>query len=270
MGVNINLKMNVCKLFLILTVCLLPFRGMAEEVYTNGAFYVQHAANIKYLTMMVGEPNKTNDLISGKTYSFGLELFEFKTTDKPVEMYFSNGSLIRVYPNSEFVLNTFDQVVTNLDAQPELLRVGTDNLGVSLMEGSMDIISVSSNNSPITFQTPLATFGLLTGKYHVEVDRKTDRVVTYVLEGDLIVYDNVTTKEEVVSAGTGKAVIAFPMPTLNRLVTSSSSDKVMVDVKKVKPADNTEMLNTANTLQKIKDLIKFFVVDGKIVGIKIS
>lgn len=265
------MKSLILSLFLALS--LVPMGNAQDEVYTNGVFYPFSIFpdTVKYVVQDAGVENKTNHLVLGKTYSFSTELVDINTEDSKVELFFSNDTFIRLYPNTEFSVNVFDQVVTNFSAQPSPLKASMDNLGVSLMDGILDIVSNSSTNSPITFQTPNATFAISTGVYRFDVDSMAERVVAYAIEGDIIIYDNVTLRETVIPQGNG--IVVFPVRSeiggTSKFVDDGKGGRMVSDVRKVRDGDLKELRDIVKPLENIKETVKFFVVDKKIVGIRL-
>jgi len=244
-------------LFIIVAVSL---TAIAED-FINGSYYIKSASDGVRFNWVGQSTTETAVLVVGKTYTSENDMFELVTKEnQEVILQFSSDLLIQVSPDSEFRVDAFNQMVSDSNAQPEVLKSGDYILNTALMAGSAYVIApkYSSPNTMCVLQTPLMNIELNGGKYQIKSTPKF--TIVYVVEGSVGVFDTQTNKKTVKQAGT--MVLIFPSP--------MKAGDVMVTEKNVESDEYKKITSVLKQLETSKPSIIFALIDGKIVGVKLQ
>jgi hypothetical protein len=162
-------------------------------------------------------------------------------------------------PGSEFRVDAFNQMVQNVDNEPELVRYSDYLLNMSLMNGETYIVNYSYNspNTMCILQTPLANLELNGGKYLIKANQKF--VICYVIEGKVAVLHPKTNKKEEVKQGQMAFIVPFP-----------GESSVMITSKSTEPGEFLKQINAIKEVESSRDSVMFVVIDKKVVGVKVK
>lgn len=196
---------------------------------------------------------------NGKTVEVDKNIHQFTTTNKSDILYFSNELIVKVYTNSDFMVNCLFQDVLNTNKAPVKAKFGPDNFAGSLMSGTAVFTYTGGDaNSSCVISTPMVDLELYKGTFYIKV---TDtKVLVFILDGSLKSHNE--KKENVVTAG--YAVIAVQ----NDIGILES--KVSLGSEKVKQSVLDKLIVEAKDVTNLKGTIIFAKIDGKLVGIVID
>lgn len=239
-------------IFVVLTI----FTSYSEM--TNGSFYVVGTSECRLISQ--SGPIATNVIINGKTYMVGNSLLEMTITNKTL-FYFAGGPLVCATSNSTFTINTFDQEINNLDAQPRKPEFGSHNINISLDRGEYFIIYPNTNeNSSFVINTPFTSYELRGGKYSIRISDKS--AVVYVYDG----FMNIHGDKKLDKAEKGKLSIAIPFSD----PLSGVNDKIITSVKPLKQEENDRFSSPIVNIDKQISDVQFFVIAGRIIGVWVN
>lgn len=249
------------KLIISVFLSLLVNFAVSAEDFVSGAIYVKSCTdtNTEFSWVDLGIPPKTSVLKIGRTYSSEKDVFELTTKDnQEVSLKLSSGLSVLVSPNSEFRVDAFNQMVSDIKVEPETLKKGDIIATLSLLNGSAYFIApqYSSTNSVCVLQTPLVNIELKNGKYHIKASSRYTFV--YVLEGTVGIYDNQNNKKSIKESGI--AIVVFPNPMKN--------SETMITEKTIKEEELQKMSDAVKQLDVSYPDVIFAVIDEKIIGIK--
>lgn len=224
--------------------------------------------SLSYSTYDVGKKVfHTNVLETLKTIETGLDTFEINTTSNQfANVILANNTVVKVEQNSEFRVDMFNISLKETNTFPFKVNVENFNMNLALMNGSAYFVVNKRTNDQAMLQTPLSNFGLDTGKYWIQVDKKF--VIVFILDGTLDVYDNITNKKETIESG--NVVLIRPFEAHVGKQAELFVDKTDTSVKKVKPEQLKDMISEANDISKVRDEVIWVSVDGKIVAVKVK
>jgi len=236
----------------------------SEDFLPGGVYVIEKGYTNQATLYLVGQSQSIGHfVIGGKTYSndeASLEIITSTNATTGMDLQLSNGTLVRVNPGSEFRVDSFNQMVTNSDGQPETIKFSDYILNMAVMSGDAYVVSPphASPNTMVIVQTPLANLELLGGKYLIKSSQK--YVIAYVIDGDIAVLDSKTNKKEVVSKGQMAFVVPVAFPTELKLITTSKS---------IEPSELSKQLLAVKDLESSSNSVMFVVIDKKIVGVKV-
>ncbi len=196
----------------------------------------------------------------GKTTEVEKKLYEFLPTNSPEILYFSNDLLIKIYTNSDFLINSFFQEILNYNSVPHKTKFGASNFASTLVNGTAIVTySGGDSNSSCIISTPMTDLELQKGTFYFKVNE--GKVLVFVLDGSLISHGD-RNRENVVTAG--YAVIAVP----NDIGVLEA--KISLGAEKVRQ----EIINKLNVESKdvinLNGKVLFATINGKQVGIFIN
>jgi len=198
---------------------------------------------------------------NGKTVEVDKKVHQFTPTNSSDVLYFSNELIVKVYTNSDFMVNSLFQDVLNKKTTPEKAKLGVHNFAGSLMNGTA-VVTYSggdSNNSSCIISTPMTDLELYKGTFYIKVNES--RVLVFVLEGALKSHGD-RNRENVVTAG--YAVVAVP----NDIGILEA--KISLGSEKVKQVIIDKLFAEAKEVINLKGTIMFARIDGKLLGILID
>jgi hypothetical protein len=146
--------------------------------FADGAFYINNSNNLKIEDV---KNNKVEDIASviGKTYYIHTNNLSFTTsTNGESSLLFNNNITAKLNGDTKVIADSFEQVVQNIDNQPEIIKYIEDNLQLSLSEGELELIV----NGNVTVGTMMTTVVPKSGKYFIKSDQKSTTVA--VIEGE--------------------------------------------------------------------------------------
>lgn len=196
----------------------------------------------------------------GVTTPVTKNVYSLATTNKSEIYHFSNGLIAKLGTNTDFAVNSFSQVVTNLNGTPQKAQIGSANLAMTLMKGTTTVTyNGHDEENSCVVSTPLMDLELYNGTfYFVCSDTK---VIVVVLNGSLKSHAD-GKKENIVTAG--YAQIATPSEM--GLVES----KVSVITEKVKQTNLDVLSKEASGVVSLTNSVIFATIDKKLVGIVIN
>ena len=230
------------------------------EDFLSGGVFVKSATDQAMLNLVGQSQTISNKVVVGKTYFAGDNMLEIITkTNEVVDLQLSTGTQVRVSPLSEFRVDAFNQMVQNVDNEPELIRYSDYLLNMALMSGEAQFVSYPYNspNTMCILQTPLANLELNGAKCFVKSNQKF--VICYVVEGKVIIIHPKTNKKEEVKQGQMGFVVPFP-----------GEQTVMITSKSIEPGELLKQINTIKEVESSKDSVMFVVIDREIVGVKVK
>lgn len=230
------------------------------EDFLSGGVFVKTATNDVLINLVGQSESIVNGAVIGKTYNPEDNMIEIITkTNQTMDLQLSTGTQIRVLPGSEFRVDAFNQMVQNVDNEPELVRYSDYLLNMSLMNGEAYIVNYSYNspNTMCILQTPLANLELNGGKYLIKANQKF--VICYVVEGKVAILHPKTNKKEEVKQGQMAFVVPFP-----------GESSVMITSKSTEPGELLKQINAIKEVESSKDSVMFIVIDKKVVGVKVK
>lgn len=257
--------LSILILFLTLT-----FNITAQSELIDGHIFVNKVTDgLKYSTFLVDKNVfVTNSLEKFKTYKNEVNTFEVTTsTNESITLFFSNDTIIKVEPSSEFRIDGYSVTLKDIHTYPSKISVDSYNGGLSLTSGEAYFsIERKSTNDQLLLQTSVSNIGLEGGKYYVQSSKQS--VMIYVLDGSAEIYDNLTNKKE--SIKSGNAVLIHPAVTLSPKQKELFADKMTTTVKKATISQFKPHLDIINELETIKSEVIFINIDSKIVGVKVK
>ena len=195
---------------------------------------------------------------NGKTFEV-VDSSHKTTSDTNSEMlHFSNELIVKLYTNSDFIIDNFSQEILNTNNTPEKVVFGSHNFSSTLVNGTIIIIYAGGDsNSSCVLSTSMTDFELSKGTFYIKVDE--NKVLAVVLNGSL--KSSNKSREIVVTAG--HSIVAIP----NGI--GILEDKISFYVGETTLSETTELNMESKDVTKLKDTIMFALIDGKIVGIVI-
>ncbi len=128
----------------------------------------------------------TNGVYSelGKTFEVDKTVHEFNPTNKPEFLYFSNDLIVKVNTNTDFMVNSFFQDISNTNSFPEKLKSTTHNFAATLNKGTIIVTyDGGDENSSCTISTPFTDHELSRGTFYFQV---TDtKVIVFTIDGSI-------------------------------------------------------------------------------------
>jgi len=245
--------------FIITIVFLFLLHPVKAEDFINGAYYIRSAPTNATFAWVGQKQTESQPLRAGHTYSSDKNLFDLETKEYEVSIQLSSGLSVLIATNSEFRVDSFNQMVT-VNPEPETLKGGDFILNLSLMNGSAYFIApkYSSSNTLCVLQTPLMNLELNGGKYYIKVSPKF--TIIYIVEGTIGLFDSQTNLKT--SENAGEMVLIFPSPlkptetlTTRKAIASDDMLKISANLQKFSPNASTP---------------GFVVIDGKIIGYRLQ
>jgi hypothetical protein len=180
---------------------------------------------------------------------------EIVTTNTPETIYLSNGLIIQVNTNSDFLINNFSQDIDDTNSFPEVLKVQNSNFEGTLNRGNIFVTYQGSTNenSSCVISTPLSDHELSKGTFYLEADDNKDIEVT--IDGSM----KTTSGTKTTTTPGGYAVMVVQENT-NGILESKNS--VYTD-----KAKSSELKKLTQESQNITNLFIFIRIDGKTVGV---
>jgi dimeric dUTPase (all-alpha-NTP-PPase superfamily) len=242
----------------------------AQSDFTSGKTFINELSDgLTYISYQVDKKTfTTNKLSLFSTYDININTFEITTpTNGFVTLFFVNNIIIKLSGDTEFRVDGFNITQKDVEKYPSKTKIESFSMNLALMDGEAYFIVNKTNvNDQFILQTPVSNLGLETGKYYIQVTKKS--VLVYILEGNLEVYDNVTNKKEVIKSG--NAILIHPAVFLSPKQMEMFSDKLVNSVKKVKPEQFKPYVDVVNKLGGITNEVIFINIDTNIFGVKIK
>jgi len=231
----------------------------AEDFLAGGVFVKNTIGEVDLYLVGVSQ-TITNKIVVGRTYTAGDSMLEIITkSNEIVDLQLSSGTQVRVSPSSEFRVDAFNQMVQNVDNEPELVKYSDYLLNMALMDGEAQFINYSYNspNTMCILQTPLANLELNGAKCLIKANQK--YVICYVVEGKVNILHPKTNKKEEIKQGQMGFVVPFP-----------GEQSVMITSKATEPGELLKQINAIKEVESSRDSVMFVVIDKKVVGVKVK
>ena len=232
---------------------------LSAEEFTTGGIFVQNApTNLSY-TLLSKTTNLVEQLVVGKTYRLDADVMEVKTkTAEEVILAFSTGLQLRISPNSTLSIDSFNQLVTNDEAQPSKLQAEYSVASLSLMDGEIEIICPKlDTNSQCILQTPLVNVNLAEGRLSIKANPK--YVILNAIEGGVVVMDS-KNKKTVIDKGNLGLIIPYP----------GKDGQIMVTQKAISPEELEKLTTALSDMANTQKDVLFVVMDKKVVGVQLK
>jgi hypothetical protein len=253
-------------LFLFLTYFFFSISSIA-----GGKLYISQITN----SVVLDSLSTSNVLISEspilhRTYDCQSNTYTIKTgTNSECVAVFSSRIAVKINENTSFGIDSFDQLLLNNLAEPELAKTFTTNYITSL-NGSLYVSSnyEESNMQVATIATDLVFITFKSAKFIIRSEDKS--VLIMVFDGEITVTDAINSKKQMVVKSNNMLVVV-PAPkfqfkasdVVNKKQTLFTAKPVdLVDIKEIAP----EMVKLDSTL----DFIKFIVIKGDSFGVKVN
>jgi hypothetical protein len=230
--------------------------------FADGAFYINNSNNLKIEDV---KNNKVEDIASviGKTYYIHTNNLSFTTsTNGESSLLFNNNITAKLNGDTKVIADSFEQVVQNIDNQPEIIKYIEDNLQLSLSEGELELIV----NGNVTVGTMMTTVVPKSGKYFIKSDQKSTTVA--VIEGEAKLLDTLSKKE--VTLKNGELVVVVEAPKFSGRQGEVLRKQHLFNVRKMDEEESKFFSSALSNTQQQNNNIKFVIIDKKIVGIKIN
>lgn len=197
---------------------------------------------------------------NGLTTEVTKNVYSLGTTNKTEMYHFSNELITKIATNTDFSVNSFSQVVTNLNSNPQKAQIGSANFAGSLMRGMLVVnYSGYDNENACIISTPFMDLELYNGTFYFIVSDT--KVIVIVLDGSLKSHAD-GKKENIVTKG--YATIATPSEI------GLVEDKISIITEKVKQ-NNIDTLNKQSLdVVSLKNSVMFSVIDKKVIGVVIN
>lgn len=196
----------------------------------------------------------------GSTIRVDNSILDFTTTNKTL-VYLGGEAMLQVGKDSLFAVTLFNQEVQNLTSSPRKAEFGAYSLSLEFSSGEFCLIYPNKDtNSDIVVSTPMASYQLSGGKYYFKVGKST---LVFVLEGGMMVHGD-KSKVDVVEKGSLAIAVPFADPS------SGIDDKIITSFKKAKAEENERFAAPILQIERKWADVGFFVVDGKVVGIRLK
>jgi hypothetical protein len=194
---------------------------------------------------------------NGKTFEVDKKEHRFTTSEL---LHFSNGLVVKTYPNSDFSINSLFQEVLDLDKPAHVAKFGNSSFAATLMTGGAIVTYSGTNeNSSCVISTPMTDLELSRGTFYIKVTE--NGVVAAVLDGSLKAHGE---KKKEIVAKVGDAIVCAP---IDRGI---FEDKFSLDSKRVTVDNVKKLTDEAQEVVKTKDQFLFIIVDGKVLGVNIN
>lgn len=230
--------------------------------FADGAFYINNASNFKIEDV---KNNKVEEITSiiGKTYYIHTNNLSFATsTNGESSILFNNNITAKLNGDTKVIADAFDQVIQNIDNQPETIKYADDNLQLSLSEGELELIV----NGNIIVGTMMTTVVPKHGKYFIKSDNKSTTVA--VIEGETKLLDTFSKRE--VTLKSGELVVVVEAPKFSGRQGEVMRKQHLFNVRKMDEEESKFFSSALTNTQQQNNNIKFAIVDKKIVGVKIN
>ena len=242
----------------ILILSLLFATSLFGVEFNNGAIYSDRSATI--ISTQGNGVVTTNVIGAGRTILTEKTIVELTTKEKTV-LHLGGVALLQVGKDSQFAITLFDETITNLNDPPRKAEIGEYTLNMEFTSGEFAIIYPNKDtNFSVTVTTPLATYELKGGKYYFKVGKST---MVFCLEGGLVVHGD-RNSANVVEKGSLAIAVPFSDPS------SGIDDKIVTSFKRAKMEENEKFAAPILEVEKHWADVGFFVIDGKILGIKLK
>lgn len=242
---------------------------LAQTEPTNGRIAAyKFSDNLSYSTYEVAKKAfHTNTLETLRTIETGVDTFELNTSSNQfANVVLANNTVVKVEQSSEFRVDMFNISLKETNTFPFKVNVENFNMNLALMNGSAYFVVNKKADDQAMLQTPLSNFGLDTGKYWIQVDKKF--VIVIILDGTLDVYDNITNKKETIQSG--NIVLIRPFELHVGKQADLFVDKTDTSVKKAKPEQLVNLVKDVDDLTKVRDEVIWVSVGGNIVAVKVK
>lgn len=227
--------------------------------FNNGAVYVDEPVQVGII--QENGTSITNMLGSGRTLLVGKSVIEITTTNKTL-VHLGGIAMLQAGVNSQFAITFFDQEISNLLSSPQRIQVGAYTLNLEFMSGEFCFIYPNTDtNLSVVVNTQMATYQLNGGKYYFKTSGKSTLV--YVMEGDMVVHGD---KNRVDLVDKGSLAIAVPFGDPD----SGIDDKIITSFKQAKLEENEKFASPILQIEQKWNNVDFFVIDEKVVGIKMK
>jgi len=252
---------------LILLLCC--FNVLAETDPLNGqVLSYNHSTELKYQTYQIDKKMFTiNKLELLRTHETGMNTFEINTqTNEFVSLYFSNDCVVSIGQNSEFRVDLFSTTLKDIKPFPSKITIDSYSMNLALLDGEGYFSIFKGTNDQFILQTPVSNLGLESGKYYIQVTKKS--VVVCILEGVLDIYDNITNKKETIKAG--NMVLIHSAPLLSPKQLELFGDRMVNTVRPAKVNMLKSIAGIMDNMEFIKREIIFINIGTNIIGVKIK
>lgn len=239
------------------------------NVCANGLVYVEKLNGEVTLENVVNNKLSTNSPVLGQTYTANGNNYAFKTsTNSEVLVSFSNDVSVKIKESSHITLDSFDQKFTNLDQLPTKAKYDTYTLGMSLIEGELEVYSnqTSSDESLATINTSLAAIVLSKGKFVIQADDKT--TILIVLDGSAVILDNSSRKKELIK--NNHTVVIVPAPRFQGRSADTLKRGNIFTIKETAKTDADSYLLGVNAIEDDFKHVRFIVIDKVVRGVRID
>ena len=234
-------------------VIILSFLLAASSLLAaDGVFYVDTPV-VTHLISQNGA-TVTNNLIGGSTTMVGTTTLMELCPSEKTTIYLAGGPTIEADAGSILSVNVFDQEVKNLTNSPCLAEFGVHNISLALTKGNFSVIYKSKDeNSTCAISTPLALYQMNEGKFLFQISDV--KSLVYVLDGMMVVHGDKSRKD---TAKKG-----------SKTITGQIDTEVATTTRPINSTENST-ISTMHTKTDALSIIQFFVIDGRVRGVRIT
>lgn len=199
---------------------------------------------------------------NGKTTEIDLNVphayYSVTPTNRSSVLYFSNGLTTQIETNSELIVNSFSQYVSNVNTNPERARIEEGLLAVSLMNGSAYFLYPENERDSTIVSTPFADIELHKGAFYFVVNPYS--VLIVVVDGSITAYGD---KKEEIKVSAGNALVAIPN------TQGILDSKISLSTQFVRDTAMNKYKDIFKELSKFKDSVMFIRINKKTVGVSL-
>ena len=196
----------------------------------------------------------------GKTIEIDKSIHEITPTNSPEFLYFSNDLIVKVNTNSDFMINSFFQDISNTNSFPEKIKSTTHNFSATLNKGTIIVTyNGGDENSSCTISTPFTDHELSKGTFYFQV--ADNKVIVFTLDGSLKSNGNT---RSIATTPAGYAVIAVPNDV------GILDSKVSFYTDKVKKSVIDKLIVESKDVTSLKNSVIFIRINGKMTGVVIN
>lgn len=209
---------------------------------------------------------ETNNLVVGMTYQPKDAQRDYTTgTNSSIMFSLVDDVVLNVEENSEFKLHTSTVNVNDRISIPIKPSFTNKNHVASLMNGTVDIINLSSNGT-FLLQTPRVSMSINKGKCRVIVQGKT--TIVAVLDGNVVLHKLVENKSVLVDTGKYAHVTTY-YSLIGKGIDLTNNGKATADVRLIELGDIKKMSDSFGETEKLHDSFIYIAEGGRILGVKI-
>lgn len=229
----------------------------------DGTFYINKTKETEIENVKNNKIEKIETVL-GKSYYVNTNNISISTsTNGESSIVFSNDILFKLNQNTKIQIDAFEQLVKNIDNQPETIVYAENELQCSLLEGELEVVVKSPN---LVLGTMMTTIVPKPGKYFIKVDEKNVTIAS--IDGETKLLDSFSKKE--VTLKSGDIVVVVEAPKLTGRNGEVFRKQHLFNVRKMEDDESKFFSSALIDTQKQNDNIKFVVIDKKVVGVKIN